>query len=72
MTTLAVPRSRRTSATAVYHAPVSNVLYDCHPGGKIQGCSSAWPLFLGAARNSSHDVQFYQIRSPRLPDASAG
>jgi hypothetical protein len=38
MTTLAVPRSRRTSATAVYHAPVSNVLYDCHPRGKIQGC----------------------------------
>jgi len=37
MTTLAVPRSRWTPATAVYHAPVNTVLYDCHSGGKIQG-----------------------------------
>lgn len=48
MTTLAVPRSRRTSATAVYHALVSNVLYGCHIGGKIQGYFSLEPqLSLG-------------------------
>jgi hypothetical protein len=37
MTTLAVPRSPRTSATAVYHAPVDDVLYHCRPRRKIQG-----------------------------------
>lgn len=48
MTTLAVPRSRWTSAMAVYHAPVSNVLYDCHPRDKIQGYFSR--DFLGLPR----------------------
>jgi len=42
MMTLAVPRSPRTSATAVYHAPVNAVLYHCHPRGKIQGYF-LWP-----------------------------
>ncbi|MEO6111070.1 MAG: hypothetical protein ABIQ24_04465, partial [Nitrospiraceae bacterium] len=37
VTTLAVPRSLWTSATAVYHAPVNDVQYHCHPRGKIQG-----------------------------------
>jgi len=64
MTTLAVPRSRRTSATAVYHAPVSNVLYDCPPGGKIQG----YFVFVGRRRtvdsNFSLTVEKQRCQTP--------
>lgn len=40
MTTLAVPRSPRTSATAVYHVPVDDVPYHCRHRRKIQGYGS--------------------------------
>ena len=37
MTTLAAPRSLKTSVTSVYHARVDDKLYHCRLGRKIQG-----------------------------------
>jgi hypothetical protein len=37
MTTLAAPRSLKTSVTSVYHAQVDDALYHCRLGRKIQG-----------------------------------
>src|SRR5216117_2833232 len=37
MTTLAAPRSLKTSVTSVCHARVDNKLYPCRLGAKIQG-----------------------------------
>jgi len=37
MTTLAAPRSLKTSVTSVYHAQVDDALYHCRRGRKIQG-----------------------------------
>jgi len=48
MTTLAAPRSLKTSVTSVYHAQVDDALYHCRLGRKIQGhqtygsCSRRW------------------------------